>query len=310
MMQRLRICFLLPMLAVFICLFPAYAYANNDIATNRSIGGASTQTLEETPGERSSSYDNIGILRDGYDAPTVIDEPGASGDRSDLNELNIGNNLNITYSYGDGNLSGPLRMLITLTLVAMAPLLILMLTSFTRIIVVLHFVRAAVGTQTAPPNQVLVGLTLFLTFFIMQPTINEINTTAVQPFEAGEITQQEFTETAMAPLREFMYGQTQMKDVRLFMDIAQIEDVEGIDDIPNAVLIPSFVISELRTAFIIGFLIYIPFIVIDMVVASTLMSMGMMMLPPTTISLPFKILLFVLADGWNLVIGSLVKTFY
>lgn len=310
MMQRLRICFLLPMLAVFICLFPAYAYANNDIATNRSIGGASTQTLEETPGERSSSYDNIGILRDGYDAPTVIDEPGASDDRSDLNELNIGNNLNITYSYGDGNLSGPLRMLITLTLVAMAPLLILMLTSFTRIIVVLHFVRAAVGTQTAPPNQVLVGLTLFLTFFIMQPTINEINTTAVQPFEAGEITQQEFTETAMAPLREFMYGQTQMKDVRLFMDIAQIEDVEGIDDIPNAVLIPSFVISELRTAFIIGFLIYIPFIVIDMVVASTLMSMGMMMLPPTTISLPFKILLFVLADGWNLVIGSLVKTFY
>lgn len=310
MMQRLRICFLLPMLAVFICLFPVYAYANNDIATNRSIGGASTQTLEETPGERSSSYDNIGILRDGYDAPTVIDEPGASDDRSDLNELNIGNNLNITYSYGDGNLSGPLRMLITLTLVAMAPLLILMLTSFTRIIVVLHFVRAAVGTQTAPPNQVLVGLTLFLTFFIMQPTINEINTTAVQPFEAGEITQQEFTETAMAPLREFMYGQTQMKDVRLFMDIAQIEDVEGIDDIPNAVLIPSFVISELRTAFIIGFLIYIPFIVIDMVVASTLMSMGMMMLPPTTISLPFKILLFVLADGWNLVIGSLVKTFY
>ncbi len=310
MMQRLRICFLLPMLAVFICLFPVYAYANNDIATNRSIGGASTQTLEETPGERSSSYDTIGILRDGYDAPTVIDEPGASDDRSDLNELNIGNNLNITYSYGDGNLSGPLRMLITLTLVAMAPLLILMLTSFTRIIVVLHFVRAAVGTQTAPPNQVLVGLTLFLTFFIMQPTINEINTTAVQPFEAGEITQQEFTETAMAPLREFMYGQTQMKDVRLFMDIAQIEDVEGIDDIPNAVLIPSFVISELRTAFIIGFLIYIPFIVIDMVVASTLMSMGMMMLPPTTISLPFKILLFVLADGWNLVIGSLVKTFY
>lgn len=310
MMQRLRICFLLPMLAVFICLFPVYAYANNDIATNRSIGGASTQTLEETPGERSSTYDNIGILRDGYDAPTVIDEPGASDDRSDLNELNIGNNLNITYSYGDGNLSGPLRMLITLTLVAMAPLLILMLTSFTRIIVVLHFVRAAVGTQTAPPNQVLVGLTLFLTFFIMQPTINEINTTAVQPFEAGEITQQEFTETAMAPLREFMYGQTQMKDVRLFMDIAQIEDVEGIDDIPNAVLIPSFVISELRTAFIIGFLIYIPFIVIDMVVASTLMSMGMMMLPPTTISLPFKILLFVLADGWNLVIGSLVKTFY
>ncbi|MBQ4482626.1 MAG: flagellar type III secretion system pore protein FliP [Lachnospiraceae bacterium] len=250
------------------------------------------------------------MRREGYDAPTVIDEPGSADDRSDLSELNVGNNLNITYNDGDGNLSGALRMLIILTLLAMAPLLLIMLTSFTRILVVLHFVRAAVGTQTAPPNQVLVGLTLFLTFFIMQPTINEINTTALQPFEAGEITQQEFMDTAMAPLRTFMYGQTQMKDVRLFMDIAKIEDVEGIDDIPNAVLIPAFLISELRTAFIIGFLIYIPFIVIDMVVASTLMSMGMMMLPPTTVSMPFKILLFVLADGWNLIIASLVKTFY
>ena len=301
---------LLPVLLVFTFLFPAYAYANNDIATNRDIGGVSTQTLAETPGERSSTYDNIGITREGYDAPTVIDEPGSSDDRSDLRELNVGNNLNITYNDGNGNLSGALRILIILTLVAMAPLLLIMLTSFTRILVVLHFVRAAVGTQTAPPNQVLVGLTLFLTFFIMQPTLNEINVNAVQPFEEGEMTQEEFMETAMAPLRTFMYGQTQMRDVRLFMDIAQIEDVEGIDDIPNMVLIPSFLISELRTAFIIGFLIYIPFIVIDMVVASTLMSMGMMMLPPTTVSMPFKILLFVLADGWNLIIGSLVKTFY
>ena len=286
------------------------AKANNDIATRRDIGGASTQTLTETPGERSSYYNDLGMLQDGYDAPTVIDEPGAGDDRSDIRELNIGNNLNITYSDGNGNLTGALRILIILTLVAIAPLLLIMLTSFTRILVVLHFVRAAIGTQTAPPNQVLVGLTLFLTFFIMQPAINEINTNAVQPFEAGEITQQEFAETAMAPLREFMYGQTQAKDVRLFLDIAGIEDVEGIDDIPNAILIPSFMISELRTAFIIGFLIYVPFIVIDMVVASTLMSMGMMMLPPTTVSMPFKILLFVLADGWNLVIGSLVKTFY
>ncbi len=308
--QKLGRVVLLLLLIVFTCAFPVVAYANNDIATNRDIGGASTQTLEETPGERSSTYDNIGMLREGYDAPTVIDEPGASDDRSDLRELNVGNNLNITYNDGNGNLSGALRILIILTLVAMAPLLLIMLTSFTRIMVVLHFVRAAVGTQTAPPNQVLMGLTLFLTFFIMQPTINEINVNAVQPFEAGEMTQEEFMETAMAPLREFMYGQTQMRDVRLFLDIAEIEDVEGIDDIPNAVLIPAFLISELRTAFIIGFLIYIPFIVIDMVVASTLMSMGMMMLPPTTVSMPFKILLFVLADGWNLVIGSLVKTFY
>ena len=203
-----------------------------------------------------------------------------------------------------------MRILIILTLVAMAPLLLLMLTSFTRILVVMHFTRAAVGTQTAPPNQVLVGLTLLLTFFIMSPIINEINDNAVKPFEAGELTQQEFFETAMEPLREFMYRQTQTKDVRLFLDIAGIEEVEDLDDIPNTVLTSAYVISELRTAFIIGFLIYIPFIVIDMVVASTLMSMGMMMLPPTTRSMPFKILLFVLADGWNLVIGNLVKTFY
>ena len=309
-MQWLGRVILLQFFIVFTCIFPVFAYANNDIATNRDIGGVATQTLGETPGERTDTYNNIGMTRDGYDAPTVIDEPGSSDDRSDLRELNVGNNLNITYNDGNGNLSGALRILIILTLVALAPLLLIMLTSFTRILVVLHFVRAAVGTQTAPPNQVLVGLALFLTFFIMQPTLNEINVNAIQPFEEGEMTQQEFFETGMAPLREFMYGQTQMRDVRLFLDIAQIEEVEGIDDIPNAVLIPSFLISELRTAFIIGFLIYIPFIVIDMVVASTLMSMGMMMLPPTTVSMPFKILLFVLADGWNLVIGSLVKTFY
>ena len=144
----------------------------------------------------------------------------------------------------------------------------------------------------------------------MSPVINQINTTAYQPFEAGEISQQEFFDRAMDPLREFMYKQTKTKDVNLFLDIAKIEGVTEVDDIPNMVLIPAFMISELRTAFIIGFLIYVPFIVIDMVVASTLMSMGMMMLPPTTISMPFKVLLFVLADGWNLVIGNLVKTFY
>lgn len=256
-------------------------------------------------------YDPIGMVDEtSSDTPTVINEAGTADDADDLRDLNISNNLDITYTDRQGNLSGSLRILIILTLVAMAPILIIMMTSFTRILVVLHFVRSAIGTQTAPPNQVLLGLTLFLTFFIMNPVITQINTTAVQPFEAGEITQAEFLEIGMEPLREFMYGQTQTKDVRLFMDIAQIESVETIDDIPTRVLVPAFVISELRTAFIIGFLIYIPFIVIDMVVASTLMSMGMMMLPPTTISMPFKILLFVLADGWNLVIGNLVKTFY
>ena len=258
-----------------------------------------------------TNVNDLGITRDVEPSrPTVIRQPGTATEADDIRELNVSNNLSITYTDQQGNLSGTLRILIILTLVAMAPFLVIMMTSFTRILIVLHFVRSAIGTQTAPPNQVLVGLTLFLTFFIMNPVITEINNNAVKPFEAGEITQQEFMDTAMDPLREFMYPQTQTKDVRLFMDIAKIESVESIDDIPTRVLVPAFVISELRRAFIIGFLIYIPFIVIDMVVASTLMSMGMMMLPPTTISMPFKILLFVLADGWNLVIGNLVKTFY
>ncbi|MBO4890189.1 MAG: flagellar type III secretion system pore protein FliP [Lachnospiraceae bacterium] len=259
----------------------------------------------------ASDVNDLGITRDVEPSrPTVIRQPGTATEADDIRELNVSNNLSITYTDQQGNLSGTLRILIILTLVAMAPFLVIMMTSFTRILIVLHFVRSAIGTQTAPPNQVLVGLTLFLTFFIMNPVITDINNNAVKPFEAGEMTQQEFVDTALTPLREFMYPQTQTKDVRLFMDIAKIDSVESIDDIPTRVLVPAFVISELRRAFIIGFLIYIPFIVIDMVVASTLMSMGMMMLPPTTISMPFKILLFVLADGWNLVIGNLVKTFY
>lgn len=241
---------------------------------------------------------------------TVVNEAGTSKTADDLKELNVNNSLSVTYDNGNGQLTGSLRILITLTLIALAPTLIIMLTSFTRIIIVLHFTRNALGTQTAPPNQVILGLALFLTFFIMNPIINDINENAIKPFDAGKITQAEAIETGLEPLRTFMYKQTQTKDLRLFLDIAGIDKVETEKDIPTRVLIPSFIISELRTAFIIGFLIYIPFIVIDMVVASTLMSMGMMMLPPTTISMPFKILLFIMADGWNLVIGNLVKTFY
>ena len=244
------------------------------------------------------------------DSQTNINEPGSADSVEELKELNVANNLTITYDDGNGNVAGPIRILITLTMIGLAPILIIMLTSFTRIIIVLHFTRTALNTQTAPPNQVLIGLALFLTFFIMQPVITEINETAIQPFDRGEITQEEALEVGVEPLREFMYGQTQVKDVQLFMEISDMEWDGSLSGIPTSVLIPSFIISELRTAFIIGFLIYIPFIVIDMVVASALMSMGMMMLPPTTISMPFKILLFVLADGWNLIIGSLVKTFY
>ncbi len=258
----------------------------------------------------AANVNDIGITDNSGNNRTVINDPGTAEDSGDLRELNVANNLTVTYQDGEGNLSGTLRILITLTLIALAPMIVIMMTSFTRILIVMHFVRSALGTQSAPPNQVLIGLSLFLTFFIMNPVITQINNEAVRPFEAGEITQTEFLETAVQPLREFMYGQTQTKDVRLFLDIDGIASVEDIDDIPTRCLVPAFIISELRTAFIIGFLIYIPFIVIDMVVASTLMSMGMMMLPPTTISMPFKILLFVLADGWSLVIGNLVKTFY
>lgn len=241
---------------------------------------------------------------------TNIREPGASETPEELQELNVTNGFTVTINNGNGELNSNLRILITLTLISLAPTLIIMLTSFTRIIIVLHFTRNALNTQTAPPNQVLIGLALFLTFFIMNPIITQINEEAIKPLDAGEITQEEALEKGMEPLREFMYRQTQRKDVKLFLDIAGEEWTDNIDEIPNSVLIPSFIVSELRVAFIIGFIIYIPFIVIDMVIASALMSMGMMMLPPTTISLPFKILLFVLADGWNLVIGNLVKTFY
>lgn len=240
---------------------------------------------------------------------TNVNEPGSSQTPDELKELNISNDLTITYNNGNGELSGSLRILLTLTLIALAPLLLIMLTSFTRIIIVLHFTRSALNTQTAPPNNVLIGLALFLTFFIMQGTLVAAYNDAIVPLDRGEITQQEALERGMEPFREFMYGQTQTKDVRLFMEIADMEWDEELESIPNYILIPSFVVSELRTAFIIGFIIYIPFVVIDMIVASTLMSMGMMMLPPTTISMPFKILLFVLADGWNLIIGSLVKSF-
>jgi flagellar biosynthetic protein FliP len=210
----------------------------------------------------------------------------------------------------EGSLASTLQILLVLTVITLAPSILIMLTSFTRIIIVLHFVRSALGTQTTPPNQVLIGLALFLTFFIMSPVITQVNANAVTPLSRGEISQEEAFNVGAAPIRSFMLEQTNVKDLRLFMDIAGITTVETVDEIPITVVIPSFIISELRQAFIIGFLIYIPFIIIDMVVASTLMSMGMMMLPPTMISMPFKILLFIVADGWNLVIGGLVKTFY
>ena len=263
------------------------------------------------PGMNASATEVDSNLTGTTDERTNITEPGSAQDADDLAELNIANTVTVTYDNGNGQINGTLRILITLTLIALAPTLLIMLTSFTRIIIVLHFTRAALNTQTAPPNQVLIGLALFLTFFVMRPYMTQIYEEAIVPMEQGEIDQQEFFERGVQPLREFMYKQTQKEDVMVFMDIAGEEWESGaLDDIPLTVLIPSFMVGELRQAFIIGFLIYIPFIVIDMVVASALMSMGMMMLPPTTISMPFKILLFVLADGWNLIIVELIRTFH
>lgn len=218
------------------------------------------------------------------------------------------NGISIQYNNDSGSISTPVRMLLVLTVLTLAPSILILMTSYTRIIIVLHFVRTAIGTQSTPPNQVLVGLALFLTGFIMWPTFQQINTEAIKPLDEGKINTEQFIEKAEEPLREFMYGQTQTKDLALFVSMSD-EKYESYEDVPFMTLVPAFILSELRTAFILGFLIYIPFIVIDMVVASVLMSMGMMMLPPATISLPFKVLLFILADGWDLIIGNLVKTF-
>jgi flagellar biosynthetic protein FliP len=202
-----------------------------------------------------------------------------------------------------------LQILFILTILSLAPAILVMMTSFTRIIVVLSFVRSALGIQQMPPNQILIGLALFLTLFVMAPTWQEINQEALQPYLAGNMSQTNFLQKGMEPVRSFMFKQTREKDLALFVNLAQLPRPQTYSDIPNHVLIPAFIISELKTAFQIGFIIFIPFLVIDMVVASALMSMGMLMLPPMMISLPFKILLFVLVDGWNLLVRSLVLSF-
>jgi len=219
-----------------------------------------------------------------------------------------GFNLNITSNAGSTDLESTLQILIILTVLSLAPSALIMVTCFTRVVVVFHFLRTALGTQTTPPNQVLAGLSLFITLAVMAPVMNQVNDEAVQPFMSGQIEQEAAIERGVAPLRSFMMEQTRDKDLELFMKVNHSE-AKSYEEVPMTVVIPAFIISELRTAFIIGFMLYLPFIVMDMVVASTLMSMGMMMLPPTTISLPFKILLFVLADGWNLVVGSLIESF-
>lgn len=238
---------------------------------------------------------------------TIVDQEDAITNLEQDVPYSLGITVDTTNE--EGTLSGTLQMLLVITVISLAPSIIVMMTSFTRIIVVFHFLRTALGTQSTPPNNVLIGLALFLTLFIMSPTLERINEEAIQPLSRGEISQEEGLEACMEPLRDFMFNNVETQDINFFLDLAELETITEIDDIPNSVLIPAFMLGELRKSFIIGFLIYIPFIIIDMVVASTLMAMGMMMLPPTTISMPFKILLFVMANGWELVIGEVVKSF-
>ncbi|ADW18380.1 flagellar biosynthetic protein FliP [Desulfobulbus propionicus DSM 2032] len=217
--------------------------------------------------------------------------------------------LGIKEAATPAEVSTALQALLVLTILTVAPAILLMTTAFTRIVIVLSFVRQAMGTQNTPPNQVLLGLALFLTFFVMAPSLNAINDQALQPYIQEKITQQQALERSMEVMRDFMFSQVQESELQLFIDITKEEQPADKKAVSSSILIPAFMLSELKRAFQMGFMIYVPFLVIDMLVSSVLMSMGMMMLPPIVISLPFKLLLFVLVDGWQLVVGSLMKSF-
>lgn len=218
-------------------------------------------------------------------------------------------NLGFKTTDNPSDVVSAIRIIMMLTVLTLAPAILILMTGFTRIIIVLSFLRQALGVQQMPPNQVLVGLALFLTFFVMSPVFTEINKTALQPYMAGQLAQDKALETGLAPLRKFMFSQTRPEDLSLFVRLSKMEAPKTRADVPTLVLVPAFIVSELKTAFKIGFIIFLPFLVIDIVASSVLMSMGMMMLPPVVISLPFKIMLFVLVDGWGLLIGSMVKSF-
>jgi len=218
--------------------------------------------------------------------------------------------LNVDFGQADSGeeAASTVQILLFFTILTIAPSILLMMTCFTRIIIIFSFVRRALALQTTPPNQVLIGLALFLTFFIMSPVISEIKTNAYDPMVAGEINQEVALENAQKPLREFMLRQVRTKDLKLFVELAGVEEIANYSDIPTSALIPAFIISEIKTGFEVGFLLFIPFIVIDMIVASTLMALGMMMLPPVMISMPFKILLFIMVDGWNLIVEKIIMS--
>jgi len=238
----------------------------------------------------------LGILVSSHAAAAAIPLP----------DIHIG----IGSSGSPQQVSMTLQIVFLMTVLSLAPAILMLTTSFTRIIIVLSFLRQAIGTPTIPPNQVILGLALFLTFFNMNPVFSRVNDEALQPYLKGQLTQEKALSRALEPMRDFMFRQTREKDLALFVYLSKGPRPASPADVPTLVLIPAFVTSELKTAFQMGFLIYIPFLIIDMVVASTLMSMGMLMLPPVTISLPFKVLLFVLIDGWHLIVRSLMLSFH
>lgn len=217
-------------------------------------------------------------------------------------------NIDFGQKEGEKKVDPTLQLLFLVTIIGLVPSLLIMMTSFTRIIIALHFLRSALGTQQMPPNQLLLGLGLFLTLFVMGPIFTDINDNALKPYSSGEISQVQFVEKAMKPLREFMFSQVDDKDVALFLELSD-KKFTTKEDVANTILIPAFIIGEITKGFIFGIIVYIPFIVIDMVVASILMAMGMMMLPPSMISLPFKLVIFILAGGFNIIVENLIKTF-
>ena len=229
--------------------------------------------------------------------------------------VSMGQNILPKITMGLEEASGPsdfvmtMQIIFLVTILSLAPSILIMMTSFTRLVIVFHFLRSALATQTVPSNQILIGLALFISIFIMKPVINEINDTALQPYLNEEITQKEALNIAAIPIKLFMLDQTRERDISLFIQLRQVDKPASMEELSIFTLIPAFIISELKTAFQIGFLLYLPMLAIDMVVSSVLLSMGMMMLPPIMISLPFKLLLFVLVDGWYLVVESLVKGF-
>lgn len=230
-------------------------------------------------------------------ASAVADSTGTGSSFNWIPSVKIG---------GSQNYELPIQLLILLTVLSLAPAIIILMTSFTRLVVVFSILRTALGTQQSPPTQVIIGLSLFLTLFIMHPVLSKIQTEALEPYMAGKITQQVAMDRAATPIKGFMLSHTREKDLMLFMDMAGVQSFNGPSDVPLHIAVPAFVISELRVAFQIGFMIFLPFLVVDLIVASVLMSMGMMMLPPMMISLPLKLLLFVLTDGWYLIVQSLV----